>query len=176
VITAFRAALALIPRELLALALAVVLSAGLYTGHRLTQAQRDNARQAAAIATERAALSAASASASEHARSVEAQRAADIAQAQEAHHARTQTLAADAAAARTAAERLRVSLDIAARALRATGGTSSHPGAASASETGARAAELLGACATRYRELAVDADRAVAAGQLCERSYDAVSK
>jgi hypothetical protein len=175
-VIALRAALALIPRELLALALAVVLAAGLYTGHRLTLAQRDNARQAASIATERAKISAAAASAIEHARSVEVQRAADIAQAQEALHARTQTLAADAAAARTAADRLRVSLDIAARALRATGRAASDPGAASASETGARAAELLGACATRYRELAVDADRAVAAGQLCERSYDAVSR
>jgi hypothetical protein len=175
-VIAIRAALALIPRELLALALAVVLAAGLYTGHRLTLAQRDNARQAAAIATERAALAAAAASASEHARTVEAQRAADIAQAQEAHHARTQTLAADAAAARANADRLRVSLDIAARTLRATGRAASDPGIAVSSETGARAAELLGACVERYRGLAVDADRAVAAGQLCERSYDALTR
>lgn len=176
---AIRAALALIPRELLALALAVVLAAGLYTGHRLTLAQRDAARQAAAIATERAALAAAAASASEHARTVEAQRAADIAQAQEAHHARTQTLAADAAAARAAADRLRVSLDIAARTIRATGRAASDPGAASGGPSAGAdpgmPAELLGRCVERVRVLAEHADASHAAGTLCERSFDALT-
>lgn len=177
---ALRAALALIPRELLALALAAVLAWGAVIGHRLTLAQRDNARQAAAIATERAALAAAAASASEHARRVEAQRTADIATAQEAHRARSQTLAADAAAARAAADRLRASLDIAARTLRATGSASAHPGAASGS-TSAGAdpgmpAELLGRCVERVRVLAEHADASRAAGQLCERSFDALTR
>jgi hypothetical protein len=179
-VIAIRAALALIPRELLALALVAVLAWGAVIGHRLTLAQRDNARQAAAIATERAALAAAAASASEHARTIEAQRAADIAQAQEAHHARTQTLAADAAAARAAADRLRVSLDIAARTLRATGRAASDPGASSGGPSAGAdpgmPAELLSRCVDRVRRLAEVADASRASGQLCERSYDALTK
>lgn len=185
-LTAIRAALALIPRELLALALAAVLAWGAVLGHQRNVAQRDVARAGQALAQtqaqierERATAAAIAASASEHARQVEQARAESIRQAQETHNAQARTLAADADRARGAADRLQHALNIAAHTLRATGGGAGNP----ATATGGPAAsadpgvlpDVLGRCVERVRVLAEHADTTRAAGQLCERSYDALT-
>jgi len=179
VITALRAALALIPRELLALALVAVLAWGAVLGHQRNTAQRDAARLSAAVATERAQIAAAAASASEHARQVEQARAESIRTAQEAHDAQARSLAADAGRARVAADRLQYALNIAARTLRATSGPASNPSAADSGPTAGTdpgmSAELLGRCVSRVRALAEYADTSRAAGQLCERAYTSLT-
>ncbi|MFN9115364.1 MAG: DUF2514 family protein, partial [Bacteroidota bacterium] len=94
-------------------------------------------------------------------------------------HANTEKLAAtqaDAAAARVAADRLRDKL---ARITAASRERSTNPSAAAASppaeDTTFLLADLLRRADERAGELAEFADRAHAAGQICEASYEAVS-
>lgn len=172
-ITAIRAGLALIPRELLALALAAVLAWGLVTGHRLALAQRDLAKAQATLATERAQAAESLAAATTRALAAERGMQAAIDAAKELDHAWTEKARAADARAAAAADRLRDVTTIAARTSRTLGAGSADPRLATGSETAARAAELLGTCAARYRELAADADRADLAGRRCEARYDA---
>lgn len=93
-------------------------------------------------------------------------------------HANIEKLAvtqADATAARVAADRLRDKLARIAAAARERG---SNPGATPASppadDTTVVLADLLRRADARAGELAEFADRAHAAGQICEASYDAV--
>lgn len=74
----------------------------------------------------------------------------------------------DAAASLRAADKLRKQL----AAIRASV-AASNPAAASASQTD-RLAEVLGACADRYRDVATVADRAIISGRACERAYEAL--
>jgi hypothetical protein len=76
----------------------------------------------------------------------------------------------DAAAARTAAARLRDKL----AALDASGGAASAP-AAFASQAG-RVADILARCADEYTKVAGVADRSIIAGLACEQSYKALGK
>jgi hypothetical protein len=98
----------------------------------------------------------------------------------EAHDAHVQTvdrLAADAAAARGAAERLRAQL----AAYLAAGGGGAAPGPAAPGGAPATAAgdyllaELLRESDDRAGALARALDASHAAGQLCERTYDALT-
>ena len=76
----------------------------------------------------------------------------------------------DAAAAATAAERLRKRL----AAIRAAEPRASDSAAAGASTTD-RLADVLGQCADRYREVAAAADQAIVSGRACEASYEALT-
>jgi hypothetical protein len=78
---------------------------------------------------------------------------------------------AAAAGANAAADRLRDRL----AAIRAAEPRASDPAASSASQTD-RLADVLGECATRYREVAASADHAIIAGRACEASYQALIK
>lgn len=98
----------------------------------------------------------------------------------EAQDAQTQALArarADAAGAADAAARLR---DHIARLIAApVGAAASHPAPASDGtpepSTADLLADVLGRCVTRAGELAIEADTSRAAGQLCQRAYEAIS-
>lgn len=111
----------------------------------------------------------------EQARHTEQTWADRLATIQEQAHARELQNQAAARAAAASDQRLRDALRIAAHALR-SGQTSSDPAAPSLGETGARAAELLGACSERYRVVAAAATRAVTAGEQCQQSYDALKE
>lgn len=116
--------------------------------------ERDKWEAATAVA--QAAADAESARRRDKQREADGQHRAELAQ------ART-----DAAGARDAHRRL---LD-AIRAGQATGNPAAAAGSAPANPLG----ELLGECAARHRDLAAEADLARAAGQLCERYYDALT-
>jgi len=173
VITAIRAALALIPRELLALALTAVLAWGLVTGHRLALTQRDLAKSEATLSNEREKHAKALAAATTKTLAAERGLQAAIDAAREIEDAWNQKARAADARAAADVDRLRNAVAIAANTIRATGARAADPAVAAGSETAARAAELLGACATRYRELAADAHGADSAGRACEARYDA---
>ena len=178
-LTAIEAALSLIPRWLLLAALIGVIAWGGIVGHRLTVSQRDAARMSASIATERAQIAAAAASASEHARAVEQARSAAISHAEDAYHDQITIVAADADRSRNAAERLRNALAIAARTLRASSGARSPgaaPGGAAAGPDPAVLADMLGRCVGHVRDLAGYADRSRAAGQLCQAYADSLMR
>jgi hypothetical protein len=76
----------------------------------------------------------------------------------------------DAAAARTAAARLRDKL----AAVNANAGASGASAAGGGSA--GRVADLLARCADRYTDVAGVADRAIIAGLACEQSYKALGK
>lgn len=180
-LTAIKAALAAVPKT--ALYYLVLALVGLLIGcaaRGLLMQARHAAQvvalvgQVAVLQTQIAEAERAVAVASENARKVEQQRAADLQAAQEAHDAELARLRTDAARSTDALVRLRAQLAIAIRALR-SGSPASGAASASVSETGATAAELLGACADRYRGLAEEADRSYAAGKLAERAYDSLT-
>lgn len=141
-------------------------------GH-LLKTRADLATQTAAWATERATLADRARQAEAQYRATESQRASDIAAAQEKHDAEVTRLHADAGRAAAESVRLRDAVQIAASALR--GQAANHPETASVSEAGARAAEFLGQCSERYRDVASRLDRSIAAGQQCQQSYDALT-
>lgn len=143
------------------------------TKGRLSGVRAELATQTAAWATERSKLAETAREATERYRLVEQQRTADRQIAQEtrdAFDARSR-----AAAARSADQlvRLQHALQIAASALRRS--PSGDTGPAGYGEAGATAADILGRCASRYRELARRADQSYAAGQQCEQIHDSLS-
>lgn len=75
-----------------------------------------------------------------------------------------------AAAAGSAADKLR------AHAARLAASAAACNPTAAASSPADRLAHILGESVDRYREVAAAADRAVIAGQLCERSYGALTR
>lgn len=174
-------ALQAVPRA--ALYWAIVVLAGLLAGsgaqlvvahHQRDAARLTLAQRTAEWAQQREAMATAARQASEQARAVEQQRAADLAAAQEKHDADVQQYQTDAARSAGAAERLRVALAAASAALRR--GRPGDPTPAAISEAGSEVAELFGQCVDRYRSLGVEADKARAAGQQCERTYQALTR
>lgn len=178
--SAFKLALAAVPAaawEAICAGLAVLLllcsvQLAITRGH-LLKTRADLATQTAAWATERAALADQARQAESQYRATEAQRVADQQAAQEKHDAEIRRLGADVARSAREHDRLRDAVQIAARALR--GQAASHPEIAGVSEAGARAAEFLGQCSERYRDVAYRLDRSIAAGQQCQQSYDALT-
>lgn len=87
---------------------------------------------------------------------------------------KVQTLATDAARARSAEQRLRDRL----AALTSNPGPadpSAADGGQAASQTTAVLADMLGRCGSRVRELAEYADAARTAGEACERAYESLT-
>ena len=160
--------------------LAVVAVAGVLVGAfsgwaaRGVVAERDIAELQALHAAERQRHADAARAAEASARLTEQARAAAIERIERDAFTRNQTLAADAAAARRAADSLRAHV---AR-LASGGAAASDPGAADGSPPAAGSglvlAQLLGRSVDRTVELAAFADAANAAGLACERSYAAV--
>jgi ATPase subunit of ABC transporter with duplicated ATPase domains len=135
----------------LLLAAAIGASAGWWIEHQRAQARiatlqsqwdKERAQQAEQLA--RAAQAA-------HQRTIALQR--EVEHAQSEAHAQHQAAARSAAAARTELERLRATLGEARAALRV-----SAPASAPC-DAGAVCTELLGACASRYQELAAETDQ-----------------
>lgn len=179
-IVAIEACLAAVPRTALYyLVLALVGTIigmgvrGLHIQARHSNESAALSRQIATLQTQLAVTERAAREASERARQIEQQRAADLMAAQEAHDAEVSRLRDDASRSSDALVRLRSQLSIAIAALRS--GRAPDPASTRSGEAGATAAELLGACADRYRVLAQEADRGYAAGRYCERAYDALT-
>jgi len=124
---------------------------------------------------EQARFAQAAASAAEQARADKREEDEKRRLAQEKQDADLQNAQAAAARAADTAERLRGALNIAANTLRHSTGGAEAP-AVEVREAGARAAELLGACASRYADVAGRLDRAIIAGQQCEAEYDALKR
>lgn len=134
------------------------------TQHDLAQAAYDKKLRAASLRLLAAERSAREAEATWHTK---------FTSSQEESNAKIKKLEVELAGSVRVADRLRNATDLASRALRALA-SGQDPAAAAISETGARASELLSACAARYRGLAAEADRAVIAGQQCQQSYNAL--
>lgn len=113
---------------------------------------------------------------SEAARAEEQRRAEAQREVVEAYERQIQKVRADAAIADAAAGRLR---DRVAALVAAARQAAQHPGAAASGpatdDATGMLADVLGRCVTRIRFLAAVADQRGAAGQACERSYDALS-
>lgn len=172
---AIEAALSIIPRWMMVAVMVALVGWGSIIGAQRNAAQRSLAVSQRVLAEERLAAEVVSEKATQAARSEEGRRAAEQALNLESERAKTETARDALARSDAAADRLRSALSIAARTLRATGGRSQDPATISASETGARAAELLGACVDQYRAVAAAADRHRIAGELCQADYDALS-
>lgn len=143
-------------------ALVAALAWGGWQRH-LATSRADTLRQAeAAAAAEQ--IQAAQAAASETARRLQAQE-----EVSRVAIAKAQSNARAAADARAAAERVRV----AAQSLAASA-ASSDPATADQCEAN-RLTDVLGRCVSRLVGVAEAADRAVAAGEACQRSYDALT-
>lgn len=165
--------LRLIPAWVPAAILLVAAIAGQVLLMQRNAARTDAAMARQVLAQERAAAAEGARLAAEQYRALESRWHDAQRQAQEAHDA--EIARARAAADRAAADvqRLRNALSIAAASLRRA--TADDPLTAGERETAATGLDLLGRCAERYRQLAFDADTARAAGQQCERAYDALT-
>lgn len=141
--------------------------------HQRQAARLDAAMARTALATLQAQAESAARQASEKYRALETRWHEAQRQAQEAHDAEVARYRADAARSADALQRLQRALSIAAATLRSA--AAADPATAGERETAATAADLLGVCASRYRELGIEADAARAAGQQCERSFDALT-
>ena len=109
-----------------------------------------------------------------NARAITARRFQTLQEASDAEFTARQTAQRDAAAARAAVVGLRQrAADFAASSL--PDSPASAPGCAAADDRARVLADLLGSAAERADELAVAADSARLAGQLCERAYDALT-
>ncbi|MGH8786846.1 MAG: DUF2514 family protein [Cupriavidus necator] len=173
-IAAARAAVAAKPwRTVAALVLGACLFAagwvvnGWRLGGQIQQLQTDQAKQREGQAT-------ALAAASEAARTEEQRRTAEQRGIANAAAKERDQAVADARAAGTVAEQLRVRVAQLAAAARAAGNTAASGGSSAAGDPLDVLTNVLGRADTRAGELAAYADRARIAGQACERSYDAL--
>lgn len=143
-------------------ALAACLAWGGWQRHRALASAGELQRAQAAAAAQREADLQASITETQRrlAATKETAHAADIA----ASRAR-----ADAAAAADAAGRLRQRIAATAASARASDPAAASPGPAD------RLADALAACAGHYRDVAAAADRAIVAGQACERAYSSLT-
>ena len=170
------------PYRLLALAvLAAAALASLWAWGHAREARGDRAGRAAvqamwdAAELRRAAVAAAAQLA---ARAEEQRRAAAHQEALDAYEAQLARARADAAIADAAAGRLRQRVAALIRAARGDSG-GADPGVAppgpAAQDPAGLLADVLGRCVERVRFLAAAADERGAAGQACERAYDALT-
>lgn len=104
--------------------------------------------------------------------SIHKAQAVQAAQDEAIRHANDSTTASNTAAAAAADAARRLRDQLAAERSRAR---AADP-AAAASSPADRTADVLAACVDRYRDVAAAADRAVIAGQACERAYGALSE
>lgn len=150
----------------LAAALALALLLAGWQWYRATSAISE-------LAAERQAIAQQIQAATDSARAEEQRRTLKIQEAQDAEQIARQAAEADARGARSAADRLRQrAAELAASC--AAGNSAAAPGSPPASTPGLVLADMLGRVAASAGELGGYADRARGAGQLCERSYDAL--
>lgn len=145
-----------------------LLAWGGWQRHQARSIEREHTEAVAAAAAEREAKL--QADAAETARRLHAQK-----EITDDARKKAQALAADAQRARDAEQRLRARL-AAIAAHPGAGNPAPADGSPPASETSALLADMLGRCGARVRELAEYADAARAAGETCERSYEALTQ
>jgi hypothetical protein len=148
--------------------------AAFYVGHQL--ADNERLEQAAEFEAERAALAAAAQTAEAAARAEEQRRVAAVEEIRRGAQEQLDRVAADAAAARTAGNRLRDRVAILTAACsRTPGDPAAAAGSPPTADTRVLLADVFSEVERTGREMAAAADRARLAGAACERAYDALN-
>lgn len=146
---------------------------GLVLAHQRDAALIEAADARTALAQERAQRQQAIAEALALVRVREQHLADRLQQIQERHDVQIADARAAAGHAAAAADRLRGALDAAGGSIRRA--AAAHPAAAGVGATAAALAGVVEQCVERYRAVASAADAGHAAGQQCERAYDAAT-
>jgi hypothetical protein len=175
-LAAVRGAFALVPLKVwVGIGIAAAVAFGVYTIDRRAD-RRGYERAVAQCNADKAVMQQQAASAAAAFRAESDRRVAAQREALDEHQRLATLAAADAAAAVDAAERLRRrAAALAARGCGAAGDPAAAGASAPSAAPGVVLADVLGRCVTRVRELAADADAARAAGETCERAYDALT-